>query len=214
MIKIWGRTNAFSVQKVLWLIHELDLPYELIPSGGPHGSLGSPEFLLLNPTAKLPVIEDDAQVVWESNTILRYLAARHGQGRFWSNDPFERSQAERWMDWSLAALEPAFMKLFWGYYRTPEERRDAKFINSAIAECAAAFGILDEVLKERPYLGGKTPSIGDIAAGASLYRYFSLKIEQPSLPNVRKWYGRLGEQSAYQTAVMVPFEELRGRIRN
>ena len=100
MLKVWGRRSSFNLQKVMWLVGELGLPHEHISAGGDFGLNDTPEFLAMNPHGRVPVIDDDGTVVWESQTILRYLAAKYGRGRFWSDDPGERSLAERWMDWS------------------------------------------------------------------------------------------------------------------
>ena len=110
MLQVWGRRSSFNVQKVMWLIGELGLAHQHIPAGGRYGIKDSLEFLSMNTNGRVPVIKDgDGTVVWESHSILRYLAARHGQSGFWNEDPAQRSQADRWMDWSQASLQPAFL---------------------------------------------------------------------------------------------------------
>jgi hypothetical protein len=109
MLKIWGRRSSFNVQKVMWLIGELDLAHEHIDAGGSFGGLDSPAFLAMNPHGRIPVIRDDDATVWESHAVFRYLAARYGAGRFWSNDPAVRAGVDGWMDWSQTALQPDFL---------------------------------------------------------------------------------------------------------
>src|SRR5436305_1023582 len=109
MLTVWGRLNSFNVQKVLWLVGELALPFEHVSAGGAVGGLDTPEFREMNPHGRVPVIRDGDVVVWESHAIMRYLAARYGQGRFWSDDPADRSIADRWMDWAQATLQPDFL---------------------------------------------------------------------------------------------------------
>ncbi|MDR3440080.1 glutathione S-transferase [Telmatospirillum sp.] len=211
MLKIWGRLSSFNVQKVMWLVGELELPHRHIPAGGAFGGLDTPEFLAMNPHGHVPVIDDDGMVVWESHTILRYLAACHG--RFWSEDAGQRSLVERWMDWSQTTLQPDFLAgLFWNFYRTPEPQRDWPLIRRNISLCAQHFQLLDRILADRDYLGGDVLSLADIPAGTALYRYFELDIERPSVPNVEAWYRRLQERAAYRQYVMVPFDDLRGRL--
>ena len=213
MLKIWGRRNSFNVQKVMWLIGELRLPHQHIPAGGSFGGLDTPEFLAMNPHGRIPVIDDNDTVVWESHTILRYLAARYGQPHLWPADPGERSQAERWMDWSQSTLQPDFLTgVFWNYYRTPEPQRDWPAIHAKIARCAQHFQLLDRILADQPFLGGETLTLADIPAGATLYRYFNLDIARPSVPNVEAWYKRLQERAAYRDHVMIPFDDMRGRL--
>ncbi len=213
MLRVWGRRSAFNVQKVLWLVEELGLAHEHVPAGGAAGRLSDADFLALNPHGRVPVIEDDGVVVWESHNILRYLAARHPGGGFWHPDPAVRASREGWMDWSHTALQPAFLNgVFWGYYRTPEAERDGPAIARALARTAELFGLLDRVLAATPYLAGDSFSLADIPAGTCLYRYHELDIERPRLPNLAAWYERLQERPAYRRHVMLPFAELRGRL--
>ncbi|RZS78203.1 glutathione S-transferase family protein [Pigmentiphaga kullae] len=213
MLRIWGRRSSFNVQKVLWFAGELGLAYEHIPAGGDHGVVDTPEFRALNPHGRVPVIDDDGTVVWESHTILRYLAARHGAPGFWPADPAVRSQAERWMDWAHTSLQPAFLTgVFWGYYRTPEPLRDLDRIRARIEECAGYFRLLDARLANQPFLGGERLTLADIPAGTALYRYFELDIARPDVPHVQAWYQRLRQRPSYREHVMVPFDELYGRL--
>ncbi len=213
MLKVWGRRSSFNVQKVLWLVSELGLAHEHVPAGGDFGGLDEPSFRALNPHGRVPVIEDGDVVVWESQAILRYLAARYGQGRFWSDDPAERAQVDRWMDWSQTALQPDFLNgVFWGYYRTPEAQRNTAAIARSIARCAQHFRQLDTVLATQPFLCGADLTLADIPAGTSLYRYFELDIERPGVPHVVAWYQRLQERPAFREHIMLPFSELRGKL--
>ena len=211
-LTVWGRRNAFNVQKVLWLVGELGLAHRHVDAGGPFGGLDTPEFLALNPNGRVPVIRDGATVIWESHSILRYLAARHAPGNFWSEDPADRSHVDRWLDWGQTTLQPAFMELFWKYYRTPEAQRDWTAVRDAQARTAAAFRLLDRHLADRPYVTGDRLTLADIPAGTALFRYFGLDLDRPALPNVEAWYQRLGERAAYRAHVAIPFEELKGRL--
>src|SRR5579872_5384014 len=136
MLKILGRRNSLNVQKVMWLIGELNIPHEHISVGGNFGGLDAPEFLAMNPHGRIPVILDDETIVWESHAILRYLAACYGQDQFWSADPAIRAKSDEWMDWSQTSLQPDFLNgVFWGFYRTPESQRNWPAINESIARC-------------------------------------------------------------------------------
>jgi glutathione S-transferase len=211
MRTIWGRRNSFNVQKVLWLLDELGLDYAHVPAGGSFGGLDSAEFRALNPHQRVPVLQDDQVVVWESHAILRYLAAAYGRGSFWSEDPATESRADRWVEWASTTLLPEFTRLFWGFYRTPDAERNWPAIETAMAGCARCYGLLDEQLAVRPYVAGQTLTLADIATGTPLFRWYRLEIDRPSLPHVEAWYRRLQARSAYIKNVMVPFDELRGR---
>jgi len=213
MLKVWGRRSSFNVQKVLWLVGELGLPHQSIPAGGDFGGLNDPDFLAMNPHGRVPVIDDDGVVVWESHAILRYLAARHGGPVWWSETPAGRAEADGWMDWAQTALQRDFLTgVFWGWYRTPEAERDTVAVEAALAACTRHFRLLDKVLADRPFLGGDTLGLADIPAGTHLYRWFELEIDRPETPHVEAWYARLRERAAYRQAVMIPFGEMQGRL--
>jgi glutathione S-transferase len=213
MLKVWGRRSAFNVQKVLWLVGELGLSHQHISAGGGYGGLDDPAFLARNPHGRVPVIEDDGVVVWESHAILRYLAARYGGPSWWPEAPAARVEADGWMDWAQTSLQRDFLTgVFWGWYRTPDAQRDARAVGAALAACARNFRLLDQVLAHRPFLSGGSPGLADIPAGTHLYRYYELEIDRPETPHVAAWYARLQQRSAYRDAVMVPFGEMKGRL--
>jgi glutathione S-transferase len=210
MLKLWGRATSFNVQKAMWTLAELGVDYERIDVGGRFGGLDTSEFGAMNPNRRVPVLDHDGVIIWESHSIVRYLAATFGRGTLWADDPAERSLADRWTDWTATTLQPAFMDIFWGYYRTPEAKRDWTVIQRGIDGCARLYGLLDRHLSQRPFVAGNHLTIGDIPVGTSLYRYFELDLERPKLPNVEAYYARLQDRSAYRAGVMIPFDELKG----
>src|SRR4051812_25926830 len=113
MLKVWGRRSSFNVQKVMWLVGELELEHRHVPLGGDFGGLRDPAFLAMNPHGLIPVIDDEGVVVWESQAILRYLAARYGQGRFWSDDAAERARWDAWLEAGRSLQEPFLNGVFW-----------------------------------------------------------------------------------------------------
>jgi glutathione S-transferase len=208
-----GRRSSFNVQKVMWLVGELNIEHRHVEAGGQFGGLDTPEFRTMNPHGRVPVVDDSGTIVWESHSILRYLAARYGRDLFWSDDEASRSFSDRWMDWAQTSLQPDFLVgVFWGFYRTPVPQRDWKSINNRIERCAQHFQLLDRVLADRRFMLGDQLTLADIAAGTALYRYFNIDISRPSIPNVETWYRRLQERPAYEVHVMVPFAQLRGRL--
>lgn len=212
-LKIWGRRSSLNVQKVMWLVGELDISFEHLPAGGDLGGLSEPSFLALNPHGRVPVIQDGEVVVWESQAILRYLAATYGRDSFWSDSPARRSQFDRWMDWSQSSFQPDFLNgVFWGFYRTPEHLRDMRAVKIKIERCSTYMRLLDRVLAERPFLASDKMSLADIPIGTSLYRYFNLNIDRPDVPHVEAWYARLQQRPAYREHVMIPFDDLKGKL--
>ena len=202
MIKIWGRNNSINVQKVMWTVAELDLPFERIDAGGAFGGLDTPAYGALNVNRRVPTIEDDGAVVWESNACVRYLAAKHGG--LWPTDPAARAAADMWMDWQQTAMLVDMYVVFWGLVRTPEADRDYPAIHAAAERLGETWRLLDQFLEGRRFVAADHLTMGDIPVGAACYRYFQLAIERPKLPALEAWYGRLQERSPFRTHVMIP----------
>src|SRR5258706_8829171 len=122
MIKLWGRTNSLNVQKVLWALAELDLPYERVDAGLKFGVVDSPAYRAMNPNGLVPTLEDDGFVLWESNAIVRYLTMKHASGRLFPADIRERFAAERWMDWQQTSLNTHIAIFCYTLYRRAPEK--------------------------------------------------------------------------------------------
>jgi glutathione S-transferase len=212
MLKVWGRRSSANVQKVMWLIGELQLPHEHIPAGGPYGVVNEPRFRAMNPNGLVPVIEDDGLVMWESNAILRYLGATHGRDEFWSGDPRKRAPIDQWIDWAGTTLQPDMIGLFVNYWRTPENQRNPNAIRNFEQRAERSLRLLDQELGKRPYIAGESFSLADIASGVHLYRYYTMGTSFPALANVEAWYRRLQERPPYREHVMISYAELRGRL--
>lgn len=204
MLKIWGRTNSTNVKKALWAAEELGLAYERIEAGGVHGVVDTPEYRALNPNGLVPAIEDDGLVLWESNTIVRYLAAKHDDGGLYPSDPAGRAVAEKWMDWATSSVAGPFRDVFWNMVRTPPEKRDMAAVERGIERLSGLFAMPDAALADAPYLGGDRFTVGDIPLGCFAYAWFEMPITRPDLPNLEAWYRRLAERPAYRAAVMIP----------
>jgi len=211
-ITLWGRRNSINVQKALWSLGELNLPYAYVDAGGDAGGLDEPWFRAMNPHGKVPVLKDGEAAIWESNVIVRYLCAAYSSGELCPADAAGRAGCEAWMDWTCAILQPAIGGLFWAFYRTPAAQRNAGQIAALTADCASAIGALDLWLRRRPFIAGETFSMADIPAGVLVYRYFEMEVARPEAPAVQAWRTRLAERAPYREHVMRPFAELSGRL--
>jgi glutathione S-transferase len=205
MLEIWGRKNSFNVQKVLWCCEELEVPYRRHDAGGKFGGTDDDAYLQRNPTGLVPTITDGDLTLWESNSIVRYLAASYGSGSLWPEDPAERALADKWMDFQLGTLFPAFKDALIGLVRTAPENRDPEKIDAAVRATAGVIPILDAQLRNNDYVAGPSLTMGDVALGPLVYRWFELEIDRPDLPALKAWHERLAVRPAYQKTVMVPF---------
>ncbi|UZE22262.1 glutathione S-transferase [Pseudomonas sp. B21-056] len=203
MLKIWGRKNSSNVRKALWCAEELGLAFEAIDAGGAFGVVDTPEYRAKNPNGRVPMIEDDGFVLWESNTIVRYLLARHAPGSAWyPTDPQARATADKWMDWTTSSFAGPFRTVFWGVLRTPAEQQDWPAIHAAIKECEGLLAMADQALSEQPYLSGEDIGMGDIPLGCFIYAWLEMPIERAPQPHLEAWYRRLQQRPAYRKAVM------------
>jgi len=200
VLTLWGRINSHNVKKVVWLAEEIGLPFERIDMGGQFGF--SDDYLAMNPNRLIPTIRDGDLVLWESNAILRYLAARYAPA-LWPDNPAERARGDRWMDWQFQFADGQ-RDAFIGLIRTAPEERDRAKIAHAADTCGKMMATLDGELARQPWLSGDAFGLADIPMGTYAHTYFTLDMARPSLPHVEAWYGRLKERSAYTDVVMIP----------
>lgn len=204
MLKIWGRNTSSNVQKVIWGLAEMQLPFERIDVGGAFGKTKDAAYLAMNPNSLVPTLEeDDGYTLWESNSILRYVAAKHAYRTLEPADLKVRASAQKWMDWQLSVMAPAITPVFWGLIRTPAEQRDAKAIVTGKEKTVAAAQIMDAQLGKTAYLAGDDFSYGDIPVGIMIYRYMQLIPERSATPNLDRWYAAISSRAAFKAQVAV-----------
>jgi glutathione S-transferase len=202
MLKVWGRKNSANVQKVMWAIGELALPHERIDIAGAFGKNREAPYLALNPNGLVPTLEDGNLVLWESNTIVRYLAMAHGKGSLEPADPKARARASQWMDWQLSVLGPAIHETFWGLVRTAPEKRNLAAIETSKKRTTAAITILDAQLAKTAYVAGDEFSMGDIPVGIFGYRFHALVKERPPLPHFERWFAAISARPAFRDHIL------------
>jgi glutathione S-transferase len=206
MITVWGRDNSTNVKKVLWCLEELGVAYHSIPAGGKFGKTHDAQYLAMNPNALVPCIHDDTTglTLWESNTIVRYLAAQYGKDSLWVAEPAARARGEKWMDWAGTALAGPHRGVFFSLVRTAPELRDEKLIADSIAQCNTLFAMVDAELAKQAWLGGDEFGTGDIALAPSVYNLLNLDVQWHDFPNLRRWYQQLTQRPAFKKVVMIP----------
>lgn len=212
-ILIYGRHTSYNVQKVLWLLDELRVSYQQIELGSNPVDTETEEFIKLNPMRKVPVLVDNEKVVWESNTILRYLENLYGSAKPNAESAYQRSLYERSMDWSQTYFEPAFTGVFWGYYRTPPEMHNMEEIQKNLKICLDCLEKIDNQLKTREFLAGNKFSLADICAGVFIFRLTHINLDVSLPKNVANWYKLLQRSKGYQRWVMSDFSSLKGRLQ-
>jgi len=194
-MRIWGRVNSANVQKVLWTCTELDLEYERIDAGMQFGRVNDAEYRALNPNGRIPTLEDNGLVLWESNSVSRYLCNRHPDrsATLYPADPAIRGGVDRWLDWQLSTLQPAERLMFWNLVRTPPEKRNAAQIAESRAASIEAWKVIEGQLAHgHSYLEGADVTLADIIIGVFARRWFGVPLDdRPSFPALEAWYARL-----------------------
>lgn len=206
MITLWGRNNSTNVKKVLWTLEELELPFNHILAGGQFGLNHDADYLAMNPNGLVPLLRDDESdlLLWESNAIVRYLAAQYGQKRLWVESPARRAEGEKWMDWANQTLSPAHRVVLFGLVRTPPEERDHDAIDTGAKRCDELFAILDATLADQPWFSGNAFGTADIAIAPFVYNLFNVGLTWTPRPHLERWYQQLSERPAFRKTVMIP----------
>jgi glutathione S-transferase len=211
-ITVWGRDTSSNVQKVRWALSELGLAHEHIQLGGKYGGNRAPEYLALNPNGLVPTLRDGDLVLWESHAIVRYLTGRYGSGRLWPVDPIARAECDRWTDWTATTFQPAWSDVFWRFYRTAPEKRDATAIAKCVEATEACFAIMDAQLGRTRFLAGDSLTYAELVTGIPMYRWTTMGLENlRTFANVKRWHEELRSRPGYQQMVEVDYSDLAGR---
>lgn len=195
MLRVLGRATSGNVQKVLWLLEELGIAYQREDYGRQFNNTQDAAYLSLNPNGKVPTLVDGDVVIWESNTILRYLSNKSGKTDFYPSDPASRSKVERWMDWQLASLNNPYLGIFKEAKKAAAERAASWATNSK--ELVAQLEILEKALATQPWLGGQAISLSEFCLGPIVRRCLDFPVELPALPRLSDWRDRLLARPAF-----------------
>jgi glutathione S-transferase len=199
MLKIYGRANSINVRKVLWIADEIGLAYTREDWGRGFRPTSDPEFLKLNPMGLVPVIDDGGFILRESNTIIRYLAAKHGRTELYPADLKSRARVEAWMDWASADLYTGARPVFLGLFVKMPAFQDAKLIEAGINDWTKQMTLLDQQLADHgPYLMGQSFTLADVPAGLIVNRWFAIEFKKPELTAVAAYYDKLAERPPYR----------------
>jgi glutathione S-transferase len=198
MLKILGKSSSINVRKVLWTCTEIGLPYVLAQYGSGFQPTDTPEFLQLNPNGMVPVLVDAGEALWESNTICRYLAAKHRRADLLPDAPMARAQVEKWMDWQICELNPAWRYAFMALVRHSPAHQDPVALAAGVAEWNRLMGLLDAQLDATgAHAAGADFTLADIALGLSAHRWLSTPIERPALAAVQAYVERLSSRPGF-----------------
>ena len=195
----------------MWAAAEMSIPVTRLDVGGAFGGNDTEAFLAMNPMGRVPVLEHDGLVIFESQAILRYLGALFGAPALWPQDPVARAPVDQWMEWSKINVAPAVIyKVFWQLVRVDRDLRDHARLAEGIGELKMLMGIAERQIARHGWLAGPTFSLADIGFGTLLYRYFTLDFDRAGAgPALETYYRRLTERPAYVEHVMVPYDSLR-----
>ena len=205
-LTIWGRANSVNVQKVLWCLRELDLGYDRIDAGMAFGRNTEADSLAMNPNGRIPTLVEGDFVLWESNSMMRYLCLAHGKGSpIYPQAPKARAAVDRWLDWTLSTLQPVDRPVFWALVRTPPAQRDMVAIQKDADAEAVQWRIVDAQLATRRFIEGEDLTIADIALGAYARRWFGVEgIDKPKLAHLERWFAQFAGRPGFAQFVAPP----------
>ena len=205
-LTIWGRANSVNVQKVLWCLAELDIPFQRIDAGMAFGHNDTPEYLAMNPNGRVPTLVDGDYVLWESNSVMRYLNLAYGKGSaIYPQDAKGRAAVDRWLDWTLSTVQPVDRPVFWALVRTPPEQRDMEQIRKDADAAAEVWHIVDRQLASRRFMEGDDFTLADLALGAFARRWLGVEgIVRPALPDLNRWFAQFASRPGFAQYVAPP----------
>lgn len=202
MLKIYGRANSINVRKVLWMCNEVGVRFEREDIGRGFAPTDTPEYLAINPMGLIPAIDDDGAVVAESNTIVRYLAAKSGNETLLPLNPMGRAHVEQWMDWQAAEMTRPLRTLFIGGHLGMEPHSAPERQAAALAELSKHMSIVDgQIGRTDGHIVGGPFTVADVAVGVVVHRWFALDIERDNFANLAAYYDRLSERPGYRAHV-------------
>jgi len=204
MIRIWGRLSSVNAQKAVLAAREAGVGFERIDAGGAFGIVKTPEYLAKNPNGLIPLLEDGAFVLWESNAIVRYLCAKFAFGTLYPEPLEARADADRWMDWQSTTLQPAMGPAFMQLIRAPLAERNAAAIDESARKTEPLLAILDAQLAGREFVCGTRYTMADIVLGCAVHRWFGLPLARVARPNVERWYAALMRRPAVDGVLTLP----------
>jgi glutathione S-transferase len=198
MLQVLGKSPSINVRKVLWTCAELDLPFEQTEWGQGFRDTKVPEFTALNPNAMVPVIVDGSLVLWESNTICRYLAQKAGRTDLLPADAAGRARVEQWMDWQATELNNSWRYAFMGLVRQSPQHADPGAIAGSVAEFHRHMAMLDaQLARTGAFAAGGHFTLADLVLGLSTHRWYALPVQRPALAAVAAYYERLSTRPGF-----------------
>lgn len=223
MLRLWGRPTSGRTQKVLWTLAEIGLEFDFVMASGvmgpgghvskgnkPYGLVDTAEYRALNPNGRVPTIDDDGFVLWESNSIVRYLAMQYAPDLLYGNDVKTFASASRWLDWENNELLPPQHEMAMHLIRLPESQRSAGVLEESRRAFVKRLGIMETELAKSRYMCGERFTYGDIALGLRVHRWKIFALESPPFPNVDRWYAEITARPAFQVWTANPDHHLEG----
>lgn len=223
MLKLWGRPTSGRTQKVLWTLAEIGLPFEFVMASGtmgpgghvskgnrPYGVVDTPEYRSMNPNSRVPTIDDEGFVLWESNSIVRYLAMQYAPDLLYGNDIRTFASASRWLDWENNELLPPQHDMAMHLIRLPEAERSPDALEHARLAFIERLGIMETQLARTRHICGERFTYGDIALGLRVHRWKIFGLAGPALPSLERWYAEVRTRPAFQVWTANPAHHLEG----
>ena len=223
MLTIWGRPTSARTQKALWALAETGIEFELVlasatmgPNGSvdkgnePYGIVDTPEYRAMNPNGTVPTIKDGDFTLWESNSVIQYLAMKYAPGPLYGDDLETFASASRWMDWEGNVFLPHQHTLVMHLVRLPSEDRDPAQVESARQALLRPLQIIEDQLAQTEFIAGDRFTMGDIPIGIRVHRWFLFDLETPDLPSLTRWYDVIRQRPAFLAHIADPAVHLSG----
>ena len=200
MLTVYGRQSSANVQKVHWILAEGNIEFNSINIGGKYGGHTSQEFIKLNPNSTIPVLKDNDFIIYESNSIIRYISEKFNL--FKSENSKEKALINQWIDWSSLVFGLQCATYTAHNMLLPVEERNPSIASETKVKILKSFEILDNQLGKNTFIINEKLSLADIPIGCWLHRCVILDLNFSQFKSLENWYKKLKESNAYQSAVI------------
>lgn len=202
-MNLYAHPYSNAARRVQMLCEECEIPYTYQTVDLMSGAQYAPEFLAINPNGKVPAIEDDGFMLWESNAIMRYLADKHGASAWWPKDPATRAKVDQWLDWTQTRLGAEAGKLMFNTMFAGENS-DKQAIQSAKKWLEKILPVMDSALAKDAYLCGPSPTLADLAAVTSIAYLEMCQYDLAAYAHLGRWYAKMKERPSFSATVPAP----------
>ena len=195
-MKLYGHSWSNAARRVQMLCEELGIPYTYEAVALMDGKQYTPEYQKLNPNSKVPAIDDDGFMLWESQAIMRYIADKHKAHTWYPTDLKARARVEQWLDWNQTRLGQEAGKIMFNTHFAGENRND-QAIEDGKKWLLKILPVLNSALDTRSYLCDDQITLADLAVATNIAYLEACQVDLGTYPAIQRWYNAIKARPSF-----------------